>query len=75
MMEKQPNVELRSVEAVPRKTFTTHQLHVWITDRDYEFLSNVAAEYEQTLAQTVRQLIRAVRKQHTDLLGRRGLSA
>jgi hypothetical protein len=63
-MEKLPEVGSQSPSPAPRKTLIMHRLHVWITDRDYEFLSDIAAENEQTVAHTVRQLIRSAREQH-----------
>jgi hypothetical protein len=36
---------------------TKRQLHFWVTDGDYKFVSAVAAENEETIAGTLRRMI------------------
>ena len=50
----------------PQKVFMTRQLHFWVTDVDYEFISSIAAENEQTIAETVRRMIRTARKKRSE---------
>ena len=45
---------------LPRK-ISGRQLHLWVTERDYQFVSSLAAENEETIASTVRRMIRTVR--------------
>ena len=47
---------------ISRKTYVTKQLHFWVTQKDYEFVSLIAAENEETIASTLRRMIRAARK-------------
>jgi hypothetical protein len=45
-----------------RKRSRSRQLHFWVTDLDYDFISLIAAENEETLAATLRLIIRTARK-------------
>jgi hypothetical protein len=47
---------------VPRQPkLSGRQLHFWVTERDYQFVASLAAENEDTIAATVRRMIRSVR--------------
>jgi hypothetical protein len=41
---------------------STRQLHLWITERDFRFLQQLAGEEEEPVAKIVRRLIRQLRK-------------
>jgi hypothetical protein len=58
MPSPQPEVSIGS----PQRCFRSRQLHFWVTDVDYEFISRIATENEQTLAATLRLMIRAARR-------------
>ncbi len=45
-----------------RRLLMNHQLHFLVTDADYEFISTIAVENEQTIAETVRRMIRTARR-------------
>lgn len=41
---------------------STRQLHLWITERDFRFLQQLAGQEEEPVANIVRRLIRQLRK-------------
>jgi hypothetical protein len=56
-----PDSALRFANRLAQK-IGGRQLHLWITEADYEFILSVAAENEETIAATVRRMIRTARR-------------
>lgn len=58
MPSPQPKTSIDSSQ----KRYRSRQLHFWVTDTDYGFISMLPAENEETLAATLRLIIRTARK-------------
>lgn len=56
-----PALTNRLAKPTPNK-IAGRQLHFWVTEADYEFVCSVAADNEETIAATVRRMIRAARR-------------
>ena len=61
-MSPQASVSLNA--SADRKQLPRHQIHFWVSPRDYHFLRTWAIEEDDTISSLLRQLVRDTRMKH-----------